>query len=87
MATVIKRWEDGSVAIAVEAGKDDMCSEGTHVHVYKNGRRTETWISLTKKRGNDLDYKDIQTAERLFDRNYREIDSLCDDLKKGKYDG
>lgn len=87
MATVIKEWSSGSVSIAVEAGKDDMCSEGTHVHVYKRGRRTNTWISLTKTRGSDLDDNDVKIAEKLFDQNYREIDSVCQDVKDGKYDG
>lgn len=87
MAKVIRKWEDGSVSVAVEAGKDDMCSEGTHVHVYKNGRRTQTWISLTKTKGNDLDTKDVKTAEDLFERNYSEIDALCDGVKNGEYDG
>lgn len=86
MATIIKEWIEGSVSIAVEAGKDDMNSEGTHVHVYKGGKRTKVWISMTKTKGEkDLDPKDVKTAENLFDRNYKEIDSLCDDVKKGKY--
>lgn len=88
MATIIKEWEGrASVSIAVEAGKDDMNSEGTHVHVYKRGRRTKTWIAMSGTKGKDLDDDDVKIAEKLFDDNYREIDSWCDRVKKGEFDG
>lgn len=88
MATIIKEWEGkASVSIAVEAGKDDMNKEGTHVHVYKRSRRTEVWISIRGTKGKGLDDDDVEIAEKLFDDNYREIDSLCDRVKKGEFDG
>ena len=83
MGTIIKKWENGMISIAVEAGKDDMNKEGTHVHVYKRGRRTETRIPGRNK---DLDAKDLEIAEKLFDKYYHEIDALCRDVKAGKYD-
>lgn len=86
MAAIIKEWSCGSVSIAVESGKDDMNSEGTHVHVYKRRRRTNTRISINETKGKDLDENDKRTAEKLFEDNYYEIDSICDDVKNGKYD-
>ena len=83
MATIIKAWSKGSVSIAVESGKDDMNREGTHVHVYKNGRRTESRIPGRNK---GLDNKDYYTAETLYDENLYEIDKYCADVKNGKYD-
>lgn len=83
MAKIVKEWSNGSVSIAVEAGVDDANKEGTHVHVYKRGRRTRSRIP-----GNnyDLDTKDFETAERLYDMHYREIEKLCNDVIAGKYD-
>ena len=83
MAKIVKEWSSGSVSIAVEAGKDSMNSDGTHVHIYKRGRRTRSRIP---GRNLDLDPKDFAEAEALFDRNYREIERLCNDVKTGKYD-
>lgn len=84
MATIIDQWCEGSVCVAVEAGKDDMNREGTHVHIYKSGRRTKSRIP---GKNIDMDSKDFYIAERLFNKHYYEIDKLCDDVKKGKYDG
>ncbi len=83
MATIIKQWSEGSVSIAVEAGKDDMNREGTHVHVYKRDRRTKTRIP---GKNYDLDDKDFDIAEELYYSNIREIETLCDGVKKGLYD-
>lgn len=83
MAKIIKEWSDGSISIAVEAGKDDASREGTHVHIYKRGRRTDSRIP---GRNRDLDDSDFSRAEDLYDRHYSEIDRLCDDVKAGKYD-
>lgn len=44
MAKIIREWTKGSISIAVEAGKDDMNKEDTHVHIYKRGRRTKSRI-------------------------------------------
>lgn len=63
MAKIIIKCTDGSVSIAVESGKDDMNREGTHVHVYKRGRRTISRISGKNK---DLDEKDYEIAERQY---------------------
>lgn len=83
MAKIIKEWVEGSVSIAVEAGKNDMNREGTHVHVYKRGRRTDSRIPGNNR---DLDPDDFDIAEDLYYRNLSEIDSLCKDVKDGKYD-
>ena len=83
MAKIIKEWGEGSVSIAVEAGKNDMNREGTHVHVYKRGRRTDSRIPGNNR---DLDPDDFDIAEDLYYRNLSEIDSLCKDVKDGKYD-
>lgn len=83
MATIIKKWSVNSVSIAVEAGKDDMNRDGTHVHIYKRDRRTKSRIPGENR---DLDDADFELAESLFDENYDEIMSLCDDVKRGKYD-
>lgn len=83
MAKRIKEWSDGSVSIVVEAGKDDMCSEGTHVHIYKRGRRTSSRIP---GRNMDLDTKDYDIAESLYYRNLSEIERICAEVKAGKYD-
>lgn len=83
MAKIVKEWCDGSVSIAVEAGIDDANKEGTHVHVYKRGRRTSSRIP---GRNRDLDDKDFDIAERLYYSNLHEIEKLCSDVKKGKYD-
>ena len=84
MATVVKSWSDGSISIAVEAGKDDANREATHVHVYKNGRRTKSRIPGLCP---DLDDKDADIADRLFSEHLSEIEKYYDDVKKGKYDG
>ena len=82
MGTPVKKWERGSIAIAVERGKDHMCHEDTHVHIYKRGRRTDSRIPG----GNaDLDRKDYETAEKLYRENYREIVKYCDEVKHGVY--
>ena len=83
MAKIIKEWSKGSVSIAVQAGKDDMCCEGTHVHIYKRGRRTDSRIPGRNK---DLDSKDFDIAEDLYDQNLSEIETLCKAVKDGKYD-
>lgn len=83
MATIIKEWSAGSISIAVEAGKDDMNREGTHVHVYKRNRRTSTRIP---GKNYDLDNKDYDIAEELYYVHLREIEQLCLDVKSGKYD-
>lgn len=82
MGKVVKDWTDGSVSVAVESGKDDMNREGTHVHVYKRGRRTDTRIPGRNK---DLDDKDFDIAEKLYYANYSEIDKLCKEVKEGKH--
>lgn len=82
MAKIIKQWSNGSVSIAVEAGKDDMNREDSHVHIYKRDRRTESRIPGRNK---DLDDKDFDLAEELYYAHIREITSLCDDVKAGKY--
>ena len=84
MAKIIKDWTKGSISIAVEAGKDDMNREGTHVHIYKRGRRTESRIPGKNR---DLDDSDFDIAVELYYANYREIDKICEDVKNGKYDG
>lgn len=83
MAKIIREWSEGSVSIAVEAGKDDMNREGSHVHVYKRGRRTSSRIPGKNR---DLDDKDFDTAENLYYRHVSEIEALCDDVRDGKYD-
>ena len=83
LAKIIKKWSDGSVSIAVEAGKDDMNKEGTHVHVYKRGRRTDSRIPGNNR---DLDDKDYDIAEKLYYENLREIESLCNAVIRGEYD-
>lgn len=83
MATIIKEWSSGSISVAVEAGKDDMNREGTHVHVYKRGRRTQTRIPGMNR---DLDTKDFDVAEQLYYSNYSQINSICNDVIAGKYD-
>lgn len=82
MATIIKEWYKGSISIAVESGKDDMNKEGSHVHVYKRGRRTASRIPGRNK---DLDDKDFDIAEELYYDNFREIENLCNDVKEGKH--
>ncbi len=83
MAKKIKEWSKGSISIVVESGKDDMNKEGIHVHIYKRNRRTNSRIPGSNK---DLDRQDFETAEDLYERNYSEIRSLCQDVKDGKYD-
>ena len=84
MGKVLKEWSEGSVSIAVEAGKDEMNNEKTHVHIYKRGRRTKSRIPG----GNvDLDNRDYDTAMKLYNRNFSEIDKWCKDVEAGKYDG
>jgi len=85
MSTIVKTWSNGSVSIAVEAGKDSMNQEnnGPHVHVYKRDRRTKSRIPGKNK---DLDAKDYDIAEKLFYDNYREIDFYCNQVREGKYD-
>lgn len=83
MAKIIEEWSKGSISIAVEAGKDDMNREGTHVHVYKRGRRTDSRIPGKNR---DLDDNDFDTAEELYYRYLSEIEKLCRAVKDGKYD-
>ena len=83
MAKIIKEWSEGSVSIAVESGKDDMNREGTHVHVYKRGRRTDSRIP---GRNRDLDDRDFDTAEDLYYQHLSEIETLCRAVKDGNYD-
>ena len=83
MAKIIKEWSKGSVSIAVEAGKDDMNCEETHVHIYKRGRRTDSRIP---GRNRDLDDSDFDTAEDPYYQNLSEIESLCMAVRDGKYD-
>lgn len=83
MAKIIKEWESGSVSIAVEAGKDDMNREGTHVHIYKRGRRTSSRIPGRNK---DVDDADFDVAEALYYRHLREIETICQAVKDGEYD-
>lgn len=83
MGKVIKKWSEGSVSIAVESGRDDMNKENTHVHIYKRGRRTKSRIPGKNK---DLDEDDFDTAEKLYYANFREIEELCGEVIKGKYD-
>lgn len=83
MAKIIKEWSEGSVSIAVEAGKDDMNREGTHVHIYKRGRRTDSRIPGKNR---DLDDGDFDTAEDLYYQNLSEIETLCMAVKDGLYD-
>ena len=83
MAKIIKEWSEGSVSIAVEAGKDDMNREGTHVHIYKRGRRTNSRIPGKNR---DLDDGDFDTAEDLYYQNLSEIETLCMAVKDGLYD-
>lgn len=83
MAKIIKKWENGSVSIAVEAGKDDMNREGTHVHIYKRGRRT---LSRIPGRNRDVDDADFDVAEELYYRHLSEIETICQAVKDGKYD-
>lgn len=83
MAKIIKEWSSGSVSIAVEAGKDDMNKEGTHVHVYKRGRRTDSRVPGKNK---DLDDADYDLAETLYYKHLSEIEQMCEAVKSGKYD-
>ncbi len=83
MAKIIKEWESGSVSIAVEAGKDDMNREGTHVHIYKRRRRTSSRIP---GRNRDVDDADFDVAEALYYRHLSEIETICQAVKDGKYD-
>ena len=83
MAKIIKEWEKGSVSIVVEAGKDDMNREGTHVHIYKRGRRTSSRIP---GRNRDVDEADFDLAEELYYQHFSEIEEICQAVKAGKYD-
>lgn len=83
MAKIIKEWSRGSVSIAVETGKDDMNREGTHVHIYKRGRRTDSRIPGKNR---DLDSDDFDTAEDLYYQHLSEIETLCKAVKDGRYD-
>lgn len=83
MAKILKEWENGSVSIAVEAGKDDMNREGPHVHIYKRGRRTSSRIPGQNR---DIDDADFDTAEELYYRHLSEIESICRAVKNGEYD-
>ena len=84
MATIIKEWSNGSISIAVEAGKDDANRERTHVHVYKNGKRTQSRIP---GKCPDIDDSDADKAEQLYYDNLSEIEETYQDVKDGKYDG
>lgn len=84
MVTIIKAWSNGSISIAVEAGKDDANRKGTHVHVYKNGRRTQSRIP---EKCPDIDDSDEDKAEQLYYDNLYEIEKIYHDVKDGKYDG
>ena len=83
MAKVIKEWKSGSVSIVVEAGKDDMNREGTHVHIYKRGRRTSSRIPGKNR---DIDDADFDAAEELYYQHLSEIETICRAVKDGKYD-
>lgn len=83
MAKIIKEWGKGSVTIAVETGKDDMNREGTHVHIYKRGRRTDSRIPGKNR---DLDDSDFDMAEALYYKHLPEIETLCMAVKAGRYD-
>lgn len=83
MAKVIKEWVKGSISVAVEAGKDDMNREGTHVHIYKRGRRTSSRIPGKNR---DIDEDDFDIAENLYYKNLSEIELYCDKVKNGEYD-
>lgn len=83
MSTKIKEWKNGSISIAVEAGKDDMNKEGCHVHIYKRGKRTKSRIPGSNY---DLDKKDFEVAKKLFVQHVKEIEALCRAVKEGKYD-
>lgn len=83
MGKPIRKWSDGSIAIAVEAGKQDAQREEMHVHVYKNGRRTDSRLPGSCM---DIDEKDARTAERLYQRNYDEIREYYEAVADGVYD-
>lgn len=86
MGKPVREWSNDSISIAVEGGKDDANKEReAHVHVYKSNRRTEIRIALSGTTGNGLDNKDIETAERLFDQNLREIEKEYEKVRNGYY--
>ena len=86
MGTPVKKWVEGSVAIAVERGRDAMKQElragGPHAHVYKNGKRTDSRIPGKNK---DVDAKDYRIAEKLFDKYYYDIKRECEKVAAGEY--
>lgn len=83
MAKIVKEWSKGSISIAVEIGRDDMNRDGTHVHIYKRGRRTDSRIPGKNR---DLDDGDFDTAEDLYYKHLSEIEALCNEVKTGRYD-
>jgi len=85
MAKPVWTASDGSITIAVESGKDDANHERVHVHVYKNGRRTNTRIQDGYAIGSDLDASDVKAAENLYDRNYSDIRGEYEKVKQGYY--
>ena len=87
MAKIVKEWPGTLVSIAVEVGRDDANKEQTHVHVYKNGRRTDARISLGKCYDTGINDKEYDEAERLFNQNLREIERYYQEVKDGKHDG
>ena len=86
MATPVRKWVEGKVAIAVESDKDQMNkeykSEGPHVHVYIKGVRTKARIPGNRE---NVDAKDYQIAEKLFDKYYYEIKRECEKVVAGCY--
>ena len=85
MATPVRQWTSGSISIAVESGKDDANRESVHVHVYKNGRRTDARISLRDSSSRGIDNQDFEIAGRLFDDNLNEIQREYEKVKNGNY--
>ena len=83
MVKIVKEWSKGSISIAVEIGRDDMNRDGTHVHIYKRGRRTDSRIPGKNR---DLDAGDFDTAEDLYYQHLSEIEALCNEVKTGRYD-
>ena len=81
--TKVKSWGNGRITIAVEAGKWDTNREQPHVHVYKNGKRTEA--RLPGNNSGILDYQDEKAANSLYDDNYNDIQETYQDVRDGKY--
>ena len=86
MAKIIKEWSEGSVSIAVEAGKDDANRENVHVHVYKRGRRTDARISTWNSSASGIDNEDYEIACKLFSRYLSDIKYYYEKVKNGEYD-